>query len=410
MTAFEYLPVPHRLWTPCGPERRPTGTRVRRGESLSRGGAGFPAPADAAIVGTQRRQVLGGGEVATVVLEAQPGEVAAGTDSNEVPTRSTAHQVRESLRRLPTQRAAAIERLEAAGVSANRWTSPNLLEQLRQVHQRPIDTVVCSALDLDPVLALQRTIAVEFAMEMAGGVEALVKMTGARDGVIAVAEDTPSAGVAALRLASAAASVRLFPLADEYPAAHPSLLIRRMLRRRLTPGQMPPHVGVLFLDAAAAVAVGRCFLFDQPMTRVPFGIYDRERGRAVLMNVPIGTVLADVLAAADVNAASSDLRAGHFLRELPAARDAIVADAELTLSAAGAHDLPEPAACLRCGFCVDACPARIHPAGLLEAAQQRDPELAARFGVNSCVDCGICSYVCPSRLPLLSSIRLLRQD
>jgi Na+-translocating ferredoxin:NAD+ oxidoreductase subunit C len=173
---------------------------------------------------------------------------------------------------------------------------------------------------------------------------------------------------------------------------------------------MPRHAGVLVLDAAAALAVGRCFLFDQPMTGVPFGIYDRQRGRAVLMNVPIGTALADVLSAAEVKAASCDLRAGHFLRELPAATDAIVAGAELTVSAAEAHEPPEPAACLRCGFCVDACPARIHPAGLLEAAQQQDPEMAARFGINSCVDCGICSYVCPSRLPLLSSIRLLRQE
>ena len=409
LPAFASLSMPRRLWAPCGPEPRAVGTQVRRGEFLARGGAGFPAPAHGKIIGTERRHLLGGPEVDTVVLETQASHADEAPDFGDLPDPARAQRVREMLGRLPVRRAVAIEELVAEGIGADRWTSPDLLGQLRQVEQRPIDAVVCSALDLDPALPLQQAIAIEFAMEIAAGVGALSKLSGAGQGIIAVAEDTPPAGVAALRFAAAAASVRLFPLANEYPVAYPSLLIRRTFRRRLAPGKPPPQAGVLLLDAAAALAVGRWFLFNDPMTRVPLGVYDRRRGRATLLSVSIGTALADVLLAADVDPAIGDLRAGHFLRELPAATDAVVAAGELTVSAAESQEPPEPAACLRCGFCVDACPARIHPAGLLEAAQQQDPELAGRFGIHSCVDCGICSYVCPSRLPLLPSIRLLRQ-
>jgi electron transport complex protein RnfC len=52
---------------------------------------------------------------------------------------------------------------------------------------------------------------------------------------------------------------------------------------------------------------------------------------------------------------------------------------------------------------------RIHPAGLLEAAQDNDPDLAESYGLHACIECGICSYVCPSRLPLLPAIRELRR-
>ena len=52
---------------------------------------------------------------------------------------------------------------------------------------------------------------------------------------------------------------------------------------------------------------------------------------------------------------------------------------------------------------------RIHPAGLLEAAQADDPELADAYGLAACIECGICNYVCPSRLPLLEGIRTLRR-
>jgi electron transport complex protein RnfC len=59
---------------------------------------------------------------------------------------------------------------------------------------------------------------------------------------------------------------------------------------------------------------------------------------------------------------------------------------------------------------VEACPVRIHPAGLLEAAQDNDIAAAEWYGLQACVECGICSYVCPSRLPLLPAIRELRAD
>jgi electron transport complex protein RnfC len=53
---------------------------------------------------------------------------------------------------------------------------------------------------------------------------------------------------------------------------------------------------------------------------------------------------------------------------------------------------------------------RIQPAGLLDAAQRADPELAERYGLEACIECGVCSYVCPSHLPLLGGIRKLKEE
>ena len=395
------LSLPARLWVPCGEAPKPVGTQVRRGEPLRAGGT--PAPADGTIVGTETRAMLGHPPAMTVVLETQPTSAADGSPA------ATADSVRQMLSGLGAgQPAVAMDRLEAAGVSADRWTSPNLLEQMRQILRRPIASVLCNALDLDPVLPLQRSVIDAHALEVAAGVAALAKLTGAAGSMIAVAENTPAAGVATLRAAAQAAPVRLFPLPDEYPLANPSLLVRRSVGRRLSPGRTPTEAGVLLLDAAAALSVGRCFLFDEAMTTVPFGVFDRRNARAHLLYVTVGTPLNDVLAGTDVTIDSADLRAGHFLRQIAAPRDAIVGGAELTVFAAQPQEPMLPSACLRCGFCVDACPARIHPAGLLEAAQQQDPALADRYGLSACIDCGICSYVCPSRLPLLQAIRLLR--
>jgi electron transport complex protein RnfC len=69
---------------------------------------------------------------------------------------------------------------------------------------------------------------------------------------------------------------------------------------------------------------------------------------------------------------------------------------------------PDP--CIRCGWCVEACPSSIHPAGLLDASQRRDHAAADRYGISACVECGLCDYVCPSRLPILNGIRMMRKE
>lgn len=401
------IAVPPRLWVPCDVPPKPIGTQVVAGEALSIGpwtSAVAIAPANGRIVGVRDADCLGDARRSAVELETATRDDAAPSSPTDP------ERLRTVLAKLaPGELIEGTEPLAAAGVSARRWTCPDLIEQLKQAARRPLAAVVCTALDLDPVLPLQQTLAIAYSWDVIGGVAALARLTGAGQAVLVLPEDMSPPAIAQLQSAARTSNVRLVPLPLEYPLAHPSLLLKRLMNRRLAPGRLPTEAGALVFDAAAALSVGRCLIHHEPMLRVPFGVYDVKQNAAHLLEVPIGTRVADMLEGVNLNPLPHELRGGHALRELPVGVEAIVAGTELTLFAGTAHGPTEPAACLRCGWCVDACPVRIHPAGLLEAAQRDDPELARRYGLPSCIDCGICSYVCPSQLPLLESIRLLRR-
>jgi len=62
--------------------------------------------------------------------------------------------------------------------------------------------------------------------------------------------------------------------------------------------------------------------------------------------------------------------------------------------------------CIRCGKCVDVCPAAIVPNDIAERVEHRRFEEAEELGLFSCLECGLCYYVCPSIIPLVELIKL----
>jgi electron transport complex protein RnfC len=132
-----------------------------------------------------------------------------------------------------------------------------------------------------------------------------------------------------------------------------------------------------------------------------------EQSRYLL--APLGSMLGDSMERTGLSSQGHVLRAGNLLRDVRVSADITIGGGELLFHSGLPQPASAPDACIRCGWCVDACPTNVHPATALEAAQQSDIDLAESSGVEACIECGICSYVCPSHLPLLEGIRRIKQ-
>ncbi|MDQ7010544.1 MAG: 4Fe-4S dicluster domain-containing protein, partial [Mariprofundaceae bacterium] len=72
-------------------------------------------------------------------------------------------------------------------------------------------------------------------------------------------------------------------------------------------------------------------------------------------------------------------------------------------SMAEAH--PEPQPCIRCGHCVEVCPAGLVPNELARFCKHDQFDKAQDYQLFDCIECGCCSYVCPSNIPLVHYYR-----
>jgi electron transport complex protein RnfC len=314
----------------------------------------------------------------------------------------------------PADLGAWINRMRDAGIWADRWTSPDLLGQLNVSLKRPIDTLICNVLDVDPTVPLNAALAANHSVELLAGLTLLSRITSATRTFIVIDAQAPLEWSSMLRTLTAETprpvGLRVIPLINDYPQADPSLLLYSLLNRRLRPGRLPAELGAMVLDSAAAIALGRLVLGGQPMLTVPLAIRDHARRESHFCTVPIGTILAHVLRRLGLPPVQQlVLRGGDVLRDIRIAADSVIGGTELLVHASPLERPINPDPCIRCGWCFESCPTYVQPANCLEAAQRDDADLALRFGIEGCIDCGICTYVCPSHLPILAGIRWMRR-
>jgi Na+-translocating ferredoxin:NAD+ oxidoreductase subunit C len=402
------LPLPSRLCVPLPPNGAELvlapGTPVAPGQPLmtsTAGAAHVPlAPMRGVVRGLTHVQLLGGGGAAPAV------EIDVDTASPQPPPSDA--QAPDNVP-LPTDPATLIERLRACGVRASRSASPDLLAQLHEAVRRPIDTVLCSLMDAAGGSALSAVVMRTMGREILAGLEAIGRATGASRLWLVADSNIIHRASALVRKSAGASRIKVVELENDYPQADPTLMLYALFGRRLRPGRLPPEVNTILLDGAAAGAVGRAVTRNEPMLDVPIEVRDAVHSRSTVYTAAVGLPVKLLIEAAGLRAGDLTLRAGAALRDVRVGCDAVVdGGGELSIDAGPLAPLINPDPCIRCGWCVESCPVRIHPAGLLEAAQDNDPDLAERYGLHACIECGICSYVCPSRLPLLPAIRQLR--
>lgn len=401
--------LPRRLLVPlsgpgaAAPAARPAGASVRRGESLieitSESSHAPLAPADGTLGSIQQVRLTNGRTVDAIALHVDPGQISEPAAIALEPPKPT-EQRRAGL--VPW-----INYLRHAGLWADRHASPDLIRQLNQAVSRPIDTVICSVLDTDAGLRLNATLAATQADLIARGTALLAQICSARRAVIVIEGYAGTAWATPIRAAAQRAGLGVIDVINEYPQSDPTLMLFSLRRRRLRPGQLPTTQGVLLLDAAAALAVGRA-QSGQPALWTPLAIHDHFHRRAHFLQVPIGMLLGDLLDGLGIAVDAAMVRGGELLRDLRLSCDCVIGGTELTIHVTAAESRVNPDPCMRCGWCLDACPTLLQPAVVLEAAQRHDEGLARRAGIDSCIECGLCSYVCPSQLPLLGAIRYMR--
>ena len=265
--------------------------------------------------------------------------------------------------------------------------------------------------ECEPYISCDDLLIRERADRVVAGGQLLLAALGAQRCVIAVKTDMPEARVALYNALLAAGDERIVMsvVTAKYPAGGERQLIELVLGREVPAGGHPADTGVLCQNVATAAAVADFFQQGQPLISRIVTVSGGGVSQPRNIEARIGTPVAELIALAGgyrdkPQQLTHRLIMGGPMMGVGLASDELpITGATNCLIAATAAELggyhPEMP-CIRCGDCIEACPASLQPQELFVAARAGNVAELETLGVTECIECGACDYVCPSHIPL----------
>jgi len=280
------------------------------------------------------------------------------------------------------------------------------------------DTLIANGCECEPLLHTDHHVMQHYAVGIGRAMQALGDAVGASRRVLGLKEKH-TALIPMLRDALAPFGVELFLLDDFYPAGDEQILVREVT------GRSVPALGIPLQVGAVVANVGTLADVDAAMQGIPFTdkflTVTGEAGRPGIIRAPLGTPLADCLAACG-GALPADpvfVLGGPMMGRVVEGLDALSRE-RVTKTTGGLVVLPSghplhrnatlkvefmrrraASACIQCQFCSDLCPRRLighpfetHLVMRAFAAQNELSEMGSQAAI--CCECGVCEqYACP---------------
>jgi len=398
------VPLVQHLGKPSVPLVR-EGEKVVRGQRIARADGFMSVSMHAPASGTVRKIALtpaiSGRMVPAVYLEPQRGSTQEVMEGVPCPLETS---TREEI-------VAAIQEAGVVGLGGAAFPTH---VKLAIPEGKSVDTVIINGAECEPYLTTDHRVMLEQREDVFAGIGYLLKVSGASRAVIAVEANKPDAASHLLEGRPAELPATVEVLRVKYPQGAEKMLIHALLGREVPPGGLPLDVHALCVNVATTAEIGRL---------LPHGRGIQERvvtvtGPAVKhkgnYRIPIGTPLRFLLEQVGVEEDVDRVFLGGPM--MGAAAPSL--DIAITKGTSGVVAFTETEAerthrrvhpCIRCGYCIDACPMFLDPSRLGALARNEEYErMAQEFHLRDCFECGCCAFVCPSHIPLVQQFRLAK--
>ena len=289
--------------------------------------------------------------------------------------------------------------------------------KLNPGRRRKVELLVLNGAECEPYITCDDMLMRARPEEIIQGAEIMRHALGAEQCVIGLEDNKPEAA-GALREAlqqSPDARVQVIAVPARYPAGGEKQLIQVLTGREVPSHGLPLDIGIVCHNVATAAAVFRALvraepLIDRIVTVTGAGVKEPRN-----VEVAIGTPLRDVIEFC--GGYSDDVKrliVGGPMMGFTLDSDQVpVTKTTNCILVAGHAEAPDPLPalpCIRCGACVDVCPANLLPQQLYWYSRARDFEKTQDYHLFDCIECGCCAQVCPSHIPLVQYFRFAKTE
>jgi Na+-translocating ferredoxin:NAD+ oxidoreductase subunit C len=276
-----------------------------------------------------------------------------------------------------------------------------------------LETLILNGAECEPWITCDDRLMRERAAGIVAGLGIMVHLLDPREVLIGIEDDKPEA-IAALTAACTGTGYQVRTVPSRYPSGSVKHLVKLLTGRETPVDGLPLDVGVQCFNVATAYSVHRALDCGEPVISRIVTVTGHV-ARPGNLEALLGTSFAELIAECDgyQDGVERLIMGGPMMGFALHGDEVPVTKAANCILAAGAGELaPEQPVlpCIRCGACVEACPADLLPQQLYWHARAKEFDKAQDYHLFSCIECGCCSYVCPSHIPLVQYYRYAKNE
>ncbi|EOF8196430.1 electron transport complex subunit RsxC [Yersinia enterocolitica] len=302
-----------------------------------------------------------------------------------------------------------LERIHQAGIAGLGGAGFPTASKL-QGGLNSVTTLIINAAECEPYITADDRLMQEHASEVVLGTQILMYLLQPQQVLMGIEDNKPEAIAALKQALRGQDKIQLRVIPTKYPSGGAKQLTKILTGKEVPYGKHSSSIGVLMQNVGTVVAIKRAIIDDEPLIERVVTLTGDALSKPGNFWARIGTPVLHLLKLAGFTPQNQPMviMGGPLMGfTLPSLDVPIVKISNCILAPTAAEmGLSEPEqSCIRCGLCVDACPAGLLPQQLYWFSRGEEHEKARNHNLFDCIECGACAYVCPSNIPLVQYYR-----
>lgn len=288
---------------------------------------------------------------------------------------------------------------------------------LKYKAKNTINTLVINGAECEPYISCDEQLMIDYPDDLINGILLLMKASGAIQAVFAMEDQVGGIKSAIEKKLKQRdiSSIIVMKVPTIYPAGGEKQLIKVLTGLEVPSGGLPLNLGIVVQNVATIKALYDYMAEGKPLVERIITVAGDCVKKPQNFIVAIGTPFKKILQQADTDFEMiNQLIIGGPMMGFAMPDDSIGVDKTsnclLALSSENTKQYGADMPCIRCGECVNVCPAELLPQQLHWYIKGGNLEKAREHHLFDCIECGACAWVCPSQIKLVDYYRYAKSE
>lgn len=274
--------------------------------------------------------------------------------------------------------------------------------------EQTIKTLIVNAVECEPYITSDYILGIQKSGEILEAIDAILEINGIQKAIIAIKKNNVRLLQAFQTRVGTYVNIKIVPVPNLYPMGWEKKLVQFVTNN--TYNKLPIEIGVVVNNISTIYAIYQALKTGTPLIERIVTITGDMLKQPTNVLVKLGTPINEIVDTIGGMKRAKDvicIAGGPMMGNALPSDDVIVtADMNAVVFMKDKEDFVEQT-CMRCGKCVNVCPAGIEPVLIKEACGDRENLL--KLQVHKCIECGLCSYICPAKIKVREYVKKAKE-